>query len=170
MNSDLNLLQIDDAVVVTSQHCWSRRRRRICRTRHCEHLPEINRLGKHQRFTILNFEITFFLKTDKLKSAFKLRLTSPGRKLLPIFSLLYSQIHKKLINILKHPFINQWHRSTYLCQSDADPVLFQLLVEATASVERHWHVCWRQRWPDRWSERRYFDVFSTSMSATPDRS
>ncbi len=30
---------------------------------------------------------------------------------------------------------------TYLCQSDADPVLCQRLVEATASVERH--VCRR---------------------------
>ena len=47
-----------------------------------EHLPEIKiRLWKASEFTILIFEITFFLKTDKLKSAFKLRLTSPGRKL-----------------------------------------------------------------------------------------
>ena len=47
-----------------------------------EHIPEIKiRLWKASEFTILNFEITFFLKTDKLKSAFKLRLTSPGRKL-----------------------------------------------------------------------------------------
>jgi hypothetical protein len=50
-----------------------------------EHLPEIKiRLWKASEFTILIFEITFFLKTDKLKSAFKLRLTSPGRKLWPI--------------------------------------------------------------------------------------
>jgi hypothetical protein len=50
-----------------------------------EHIPEIKiRLWKASEFTILNFEITFFLKTDKLKSAFKLRLTSTGRKLWPI--------------------------------------------------------------------------------------
>jgi hypothetical protein len=90
MKSDLNLPPIDDAVDVTSRHTTPsdvasyRRRRRFCRTRHREHLPEINRLGKYQRFTILNFEITFFLKTDKPKSAFKFCLTSPGRKLLPI--------------------------------------------------------------------------------------
>ena len=56
-------------------------------------LPEIKiRLWKASEFTILNFEITFFLKTDKLKSAFKLRIASPGRKLWPILVLLYFQI------------------------------------------------------------------------------
>jgi hypothetical protein len=65
MKSDLNLLQIDDAVDVsfnvrhvtsrprTLRHVSYRRRRRSCWTRHRERLPEINRLGKHQRFTIL---------------------------------------------------------------------------------------------------------------------
>ena len=82
-------LQTDDAVDVTSRHILGRRivstsSTLRTRPRVMNNLPEINRLGKHQRFTILNFEITFFLKTDKLKSAFKLRLTSPGRKLLPI--------------------------------------------------------------------------------------
>ena len=58
-----------------------------------EHLPEIKfRLWKASEFTILIFEITFFLKTDKLKSAFKLRLTSSGRKLWPILVLLYFQV------------------------------------------------------------------------------
>ena len=107
-------LQTDDAVDVTSRHfrrchvtsrprtlfcidvVGSRRRRRRCghvltsSRQHHEHLPEIKiRLGKASEFTILIFEITFFLKTDKLKSAFKLRLTSPGRKLWPILFLLY---------------------------------------------------------------------------------
>ena len=77
------------------------RRRRRCghvltsSCQHREHLPEIKiRLWKASEFTILIFEITFFLKTDKLKSAFKFRLTSPGRKLWPILVLLYSQVNK----------------------------------------------------------------------------
>ncbi len=71
--SDLDLPPTDNSVDVTS--------RRIVSTsllRH-EHLPEI----KIRRVSYVHFEI-FFLKTDKLKSAFKLRLASPGRKLLPI--------------------------------------------------------------------------------------
>jgi len=71
-----------------------------------EHLPEIKiRLWKASEFTILIFEITFFLKTDKLKSAFKLRLTSPGRKLWPILVLLYFQI-QQTNKISNNPFIN----------------------------------------------------------------
>jgi hypothetical protein len=110
MKSDLNLLQSMTTLVdVTSRPqtllcidvVGSRRRRRRCghvltsSRQHHEHLPEIKiRLGKASEFTILIFEITFFLKTDKLKSAFKLRLTSPGRKLLPILVLLYFQIQQ----------------------------------------------------------------------------
>jgi len=87
---------------VTSSDVASYRRRRRCG--HVlaslrQHLPEINRLGKHQRFTIFKFEIVFFqrqnvnVKTDKLKSVFKLRLASLGRKLWPILVLLYFLIN-----------------------------------------------------------------------------
>ena len=103
MKSDLNLLQ-SMTTLSTSRHVLGLR---IVLTslvrvdvvdvadtssRH-EHLPEIKfRLWKASEFTILIFEITFFLKTDKLKSAFKLRLTSSGRKLWPILVLLYFQV------------------------------------------------------------------------------
>jgi hypothetical protein len=71
-------LQTDDAVDVTSRHILGRRIVSTSLRRH-EHLPEI----KIRRVSYVHFEI-FFLKTDTFKSAFKLRLASPGRKLLPI--------------------------------------------------------------------------------------
>ena len=71
-------LQTDDAVDVTSRHILGRRIVSTSLRRH-EHLPEI----KIRRVSYVHIEI-FFLKTDTFKSAFKLRLASPGRKLLPI--------------------------------------------------------------------------------------
>ena len=53
-------------------------------SRHCVNIMNIFlRLKLDQESIRVHFEI-FFLKTDKLKSVFKLRLTSPGRKLWPI--------------------------------------------------------------------------------------
>ncbi len=68
-----------------------------------EHLPEIKlRLWKASEFTTLIFEITLPPKTDKLKSAFKLRLTSPGRKLWPILVYCILKANKLLkFNFLK---------------------------------------------------------------------
>ena len=53
-------------------------------SRHCVNI--FLRLIDQESIRVHNFkfETVFFLKTDKLKSAFKLRQTSPGRKLLPI--------------------------------------------------------------------------------------
>ena len=108
-------LQTDDAVDVTSRHfrrCHVTSRPRtllcidvvgLCRRRrrcghvltssrqHHEHLPEIN-IRKVSYVHRIYFEIVFFPKTDKFKSAFKLLLTSPGRKLWPILVLLYFQV------------------------------------------------------------------------------
>jgi hypothetical protein len=58
---------------------------------HHELLPEIN-IRKVSYVHRIYFEIAFFPKTDKFKSAFKLLLTSPGRKLWPILVLLYFQV------------------------------------------------------------------------------
>ncbi len=86
---------------VTSRHalgrCFVSTSLMFLRTRHREHLPEI-KIRKASEVHNFKFEIVFFLKTDKLKSAFKLRLASPGRNLMPIFSLLYSQIQKAFLN------------------------------------------------------------------------
>ncbi len=100
MKSDLNLPPIHDAVDVTSRHfrrCHVTSRPRTlhrasgrrCRTRHLEHLPEIKIRKASEIHFKFKFEIAFFIKTDEFKSAFKLRLTSPGRKLLPFLVLLY---------------------------------------------------------------------------------
>ena len=74
---------------VASDVVGSRRRRRRCgqvltsSRQHHELLPEI-KIRKVSYVHRIYFEIAFFLKTDKFKSAFKLRLASPGRKLWPI--------------------------------------------------------------------------------------
>ncbi len=160
MKSDLNLLQ-SMTTPSTSRHVasrprtllcinvvGSRRRRRRCghvltsSRQHHEHLPEIKiRLGKASEFTLLNFEITFFLKTDKLKSAFKLRLTSPGRRLLPI-----------QIKCFKKSIYNQWHCSTYLCPQTRCQSC-RRLVDLSGFA-----ICRR-------SERRYFDVIRRHINA-----
>jgi hypothetical protein len=109
-------LQFDDAVDVTSRHVTSHHALGRCvvstsltlhhadfvdvvdtSSRH-EHLPEIKIRKVSYVHRIFNFEITFFLKTDKFKSVFKLLLTNPGRKLWPILVLLYFQIQQNLPN------------------------------------------------------------------------
>ncbi len=74
-----------DVVDVALRHvslCW-RRRRVDTSSRHHDHFPEINRLEKYHMF-IEFFEIAFFLKLINFKSAFKLPVSNPGRKLWPI--------------------------------------------------------------------------------------
>ena len=121
MKSDLNLLQIDDTVDVTSRHVTSRHVTSLTITtpstfgtslhalERCilstlfdvsdtssrlvnffdEHLPEIKIRKASEIHFKFKFEIAFFLKTDEFKSAFKLLLTNPGRKLWLILILLY---------------------------------------------------------------------------------
>ncbi len=121
-----------------------------------EHLPEIKIRKASEIHLILKFEITFFLKTDKLKSAFKLCLTSPGRKLLPIlvycifksnellFKLILKTIKVQLIKI-NNPFIIS--DTVQLICVNQTPIL--------SSTRQHFRTCDFLLTP---AERRYFDV------------
>jgi hypothetical protein len=99
MKSDLNLLQSMTTLVVDVTSLASTSLVRVdvvdvadtSSRQHHELLPEIN-IRKVSYVHRIYFEIAFFPKTDKFKSAFKLLLTSPGRKLWPILVLLYFQV------------------------------------------------------------------------------
>ena len=99
MKSDLNLLQSMTTLVVDVTSLASTSLVRVdvvdvadtSSRQHHELLPEIN-IRKVSYVHRIYFKIAFFPKTDKFKSAFKLLLTSPGRKLWPILVLLYFQV------------------------------------------------------------------------------
>ena len=98
MKSDLNLLQSMTTLVVDVTSLASTSLVRVdvvdvadTSSRQHHELLEIN-IRKVSYVHRIYFEIAFFPKTDKFKSAFKLLLTSPGRKLWPILVLLYFQV------------------------------------------------------------------------------
>ncbi len=110
MKSDLNLLQIDEAVDVTSRHVTSRPRT-LLRIDVVDVVSDTSSLTLWTRPLVMsiflrlrleNYHVHRILisKTDKFKSAFRLLLTNPGRKLWPILVLLYFFKSNKLFKLL----------------------------------------------------------------------
>jgi hypothetical protein len=84
--------------------------------------PKINRLGKHQS----SFKFWNFLsQTDKLKSAFKLLLASPGRKLLPILVYCIFKCNKLFFKLIKYNPFKSVTAFKLICvlKPDANPVV-----------------------------------------------